>query len=34
MGEKDNVVMPIKYYERFTQNLPNAQFEEIADAGH
>jgi pimeloyl-ACP methyl ester carboxylesterase len=34
MGEKDNVVMPIKYYERFRQNLPNAQFEEIADAGH
>jgi pimeloyl-ACP methyl ester carboxylesterase len=32
-GEKDNV-MPIKYYERFRQKLPNAQFEEIADAGH
>jgi pimeloyl-ACP methyl ester carboxylesterase len=33
-GEKNNVVMLIKYYERFRQNLPNAQFEEIADAGH
>jgi pimeloyl-ACP methyl ester carboxylesterase len=33
-GEKDNV-LPIEYYERrFRQNLPNAQFEEIADAGH
>jgi pimeloyl-ACP methyl ester carboxylesterase len=31
--EKDNVML-IKYYERFRQNLPNAQFEEIADAGH
>ncbi len=33
LGEKDNV-LPIEYYERFRQNLPNAQFEEIADAGH
>jgi pimeloyl-ACP methyl ester carboxylesterase len=32
-GEKDNV-LPIEYYEKFRQNLPNAQFEEIADAGH
>jgi len=31
--EKDNVML-IKYYDRFRQNLPNAQFEEIADAGH
>lgn len=32
-GDKDNV-MPIKYYERFRRKLPNAKFEEIADAGH
>jgi pimeloyl-ACP methyl ester carboxylesterase len=32
--DKDDVVMPVKYYERFRQKLPNAKFEEIADAGH
>jgi 2-hydroxy-6-oxonona-2,4-dienedioate hydrolase len=32
-GEKDNLI-PIEYYYRFKQALPNAKYEIIADAGH
>ena len=32
-GEKDNLI-PIKYYNRFRDELPRARYETIADAGH
>ncbi len=32
-GEKDNLI-PIEYYYKFKQALPNAKYEIIADAGH
>jgi pimeloyl-ACP methyl ester carboxylesterase len=32
-GESDNLI-PMKYYEIFRDKLPNAKFEQIADAGH
>jgi pimeloyl-ACP methyl ester carboxylesterase len=32
-GEKDNLI-PIEYYYRFKQALPNAKYETIADVGH
>jgi pimeloyl-ACP methyl ester carboxylesterase len=32
-GEKDNLI-PIKYYDRFRDELPRARHETIADAGH
>jgi pimeloyl-ACP methyl ester carboxylesterase len=32
-GEKDNLI-PIEYYYKFRQKLPNAKYETITDAGH